>query len=93
MRSCARASTFSEWPRQNDVSRILGLQAALFATKTRKGEIAKEDVFVDCLPLFRPFVLSRFRGEESLRLEALDEDLTVPGVVAGRFQLPPERPA
>jgi len=28
----------------------------------------------------------------ALRWEALDEDITVPGVVAGRFQLPPERP-
>jgi hypothetical protein len=27
----------------------------------------------------------------ALRWEALDEDITVPGVVAGRFQLPPER--
>jgi hypothetical protein len=26
----------------------------------------------------------------ALRWEALDEDITVPGVVAGRFQLPPE---
>jgi len=26
----------------------------------------------------------------ALRWEELDEDLTVPGVVAGRFQLPPE---
>jgi hypothetical protein len=26
----------------------------------------------------------------ALRWEALDEDLTVPGVVAGRFQLPPK---
>ncbi len=25
----------------------------------------------------------------ALRWEALDEDITVPGVVAGRFQLPP----
>jgi len=25
----------------------------------------------------------------ALRWEALDEDLTVPGIVAGRFQLPP----
>ena len=29
----------------------------------------------------------------ALRWEELDEDITVPGVVAGRFQLPPERPA
>ena len=29
----------------------------------------------------------------ALRWEALDEDITVPGVVAGRFQLPPERTA
>jgi hypothetical protein len=27
----------------------------------------------------------------ALRWESLDEDITVPGVVAGRFQLPPER--
>jgi len=27
----------------------------------------------------------------ALRWEELDEDITVPGVVAGRFQLPPER--
>jgi hypothetical protein len=27
----------------------------------------------------------------ALRWEDLDEDITVPGVVAGRFQLPPER--
>jgi hypothetical protein len=27
----------------------------------------------------------------ALRWEELDEDLTVPGVVAGRFQLPLER--
>jgi hypothetical protein len=27
----------------------------------------------------------------ALRWEKLDEDITVPGVVAGRFQLPPER--
>ncbi len=26
----------------------------------------------------------------ALRWETLDEDITVPGVVAGRFQLPPE---
>ena len=26
----------------------------------------------------------------ALRWEELDEDITVPGVVAGRFQLPPE---
>lgn len=26
----------------------------------------------------------------ALRWEALDEDITVPGIVAGRFQLPPE---
>lgn len=26
----------------------------------------------------------------ALRWEDLDEDLTVPGIVAGRFQLPPE---
>jgi len=26
----------------------------------------------------------------ALRWEDLDEDITVPGVVAGRFQLPPE---
>ena len=26
----------------------------------------------------------------ALRWEAFDEDITVPGVVAGRFQLPPE---
>jgi hypothetical protein len=26
----------------------------------------------------------------ALRWEEVDEDLTVPGVVAGRFQLPPE---
>lgn len=29
----------------------------------------------------------------ALRWEELDEDITVPGVVAGRFQLPLERPA
>lgn len=29
----------------------------------------------------------------ALRWETLDEDITVPGVVAGRFQLPPERTA
>jgi hypothetical protein len=29
----------------------------------------------------------------ALRWEELDEDLTVPGVVAGRFQLPLERTA
>jgi hypothetical protein len=29
----------------------------------------------------------------ALRWEDLDEDITVPGVVAGRFQLPPERTA
>jgi hypothetical protein len=34
----------------------------------RKCESTKEDVFVDCLPLLRPFVLSRFRGENSLDL-------------------------
>jgi len=28
----------------------------------------------------------------ALRWEELDEDLTVPGVVAGHFQLPPESP-
>lgn len=27
----------------------------------------------------------------ALRWEEIDEDITVPGVVAGRFQLPPER--
>jgi hypothetical protein len=27
----------------------------------------------------------------ALRWEELDEDITVPGIVAGRFQLPPER--
>jgi hypothetical protein len=27
----------------------------------------------------------------ALRWEELDEDITVPGVVAGHFQLPPER--
>jgi hypothetical protein len=26
----------------------------------------------------------------ALRWEELDEDITVPGIVAGRFQLPPE---
>lgn len=30
-------------------------------------------------------------GGTALRWESLDEDLTVAGVVAGRFQLPPER--
>jgi hypothetical protein len=34
----------------------------------RKCESTKEDVFVDCLALLRPFVLSRFRGENSLDL-------------------------
>ena len=29
----------------------------------------------------------------ALRWESLDEDITVPGVVAGRFQLPPQTPA
>lgn len=29
----------------------------------------------------------------ALRWEDLDEDITVPGIVAGRFQLPPDRPA
>ena len=29
----------------------------------------------------------------ALRWEQLDEDITVPGIVAGRFQLPPNRPA
>ena len=29
----------------------------------------------------------------ALRWEELDEDLTVPGVVAGNFQLPPPRPS
>ena len=29
----------------------------------------------------------------ALRWEELDEDITVPGIVAGRFQLPLERPA
>ena len=29
----------------------------------------------------------------ALRWEELDEDLTVPGIVAGHFQLPPEVPA
>ena len=29
----------------------------------------------------------------ALRWEEIDEDITVPGVVAGRFQLPPEAPA
>jgi hypothetical protein len=29
----------------------------------------------------------------ALRLDEPDEDLTVPGIVAGRFQLPPERTA
>ena len=29
----------------------------------------------------------------ALRWEQLDEDITVPGIVAGRFQLPPTRPA
>ena len=29
----------------------------------------------------------------ALRWEELDEDLTVPGVVAGHFQLPPDPPA
>lgn len=28
-------------------------------------------------------------GGHALRWETLDEDLTVPGIVAGRFQLPP----
>jgi hypothetical protein len=28
----------------------------------------------------------------ALRWEELDEDITVPGIVAGRFQLPPECP-
>jgi hypothetical protein len=27
----------------------------------------------------------------ALRWESLDEDITVPGIVAGRFQLPPKR--
>ena len=27
----------------------------------------------------------------ALRWEELDEDITVPGIVAGRFQLPPEK--
>jgi len=27
----------------------------------------------------------------ALRWEEIDEDITVPGVVAGRFQLPPEQ--
>lgn len=29
----------------------------------------------------------------ALRWEEIDEDITVPGVLAGRFQLPPDRPA
>jgi hypothetical protein len=29
----------------------------------------------------------------ALRWEEIDEDITVPGVVAGRFQLPPEATA
>lgn len=29
----------------------------------------------------------------ALRWEELDEDITVPGIVAGRFQLPPENSA
>jgi hypothetical protein len=29
----------------------------------------------------------------ALRWKELDEDITVPGIVAGRFQLPPECPA
>ena len=29
----------------------------------------------------------------ALRWEELDEDITVPGIVAGRFQLAPEHPA
>ena len=28
----------------------------------------------------------------ALRWEELDEDITVPGIVAGRFELPPRRP-
>lgn len=53
-------------------------------------------------PADRFKILSTASGEElqevslelngyALRWEKLDEDITVPGVVAGRFQLPPPR--
>ncbi len=41
-------------------------------------------------------LLARVRIEvngHALRWEELDEDITVPGVVAGRFELPPEADA
>jgi hypothetical protein len=41
---------------------------SLFTTKVGKCESAKEDVFVDCQPFFRPFVLSRFPGDKSFDL-------------------------
>jgi hypothetical protein len=37
-------------------------------TKTRKNETTKNGVFLGDLPLARHFVLSRFRGQESLDL-------------------------
>lgn len=56
--------------------RVLGFPAARF---TRLKDATDDDLAKVHLEL----------NGYALRWDALDEDITVPGIVAGRFQLPP----